>query len=310
MNSKVVVGVIMSLLWLGLPAISYQQEIETSRIPDYIKKWGSEDSEIIDFVYFLPDAPLDLTTALKLWQPVMKEYKERLRFPRPLRIMFFKQSQELEKIFRQRPVALAFLPVDYYLENRKRLKMKPYATFVISTEPKYSFILLTRKNSPYKSWRDLKGKKLATTMAADNKSLFISRIIFRGQLSVDDFFSDVIYPQDGYSTLQALRINLADAALISEYNIKFLSELDPGYSKNFVELYKSPLIPAPPFVYFEEYISESDLKEFLQVTREISEKPAVKQALLFLKLESMMVVTEKDYQEAERLWQAGKIKKK
>lgn len=276
--------------------------IAEETVPDYIQRWGSEDSEIIDFIYYFPEAPLEISTALKLWQPVMDEYKKRLKFPRPLRVMFFMKRDELEKILNSRPVALAFLPLDYYFENKKRLHVKPYSTFVISKDPQYNIQLFVRTEDSYQSLADLKGKKLATAIAADNPLFFLSRIVFAGSIDASTFFDDILYPQDAYSSIQALRIKIADAILLSEYNLKILNDLDPGYTSHFRSIFTSPQIPAPPFVYFEDNITQSDLKVFLKVTKDITELPTVKQTLLFLKLESLIEVSEEDYRQVEKLW--------
>jgi phosphonate transport system substrate-binding protein len=135
------------------------------------------------------------------------------------------------------------------------VKAEPFAMDINADGTKgYQSVFFVKKNSPYQSIRDLKGKVLGLGRADSTSGDLEPRFVLH-QLGIipEEFFRRVVYTGSHEDNIAALRDGKVDvAAAADDAPTRFPKSL----AGQFRSVYSSEILPNPPLVYLSDLPAE------------------------------------------------------
>lgn len=141
-----------------------------------------------------------------------------------------------------------FGPLSYVLAHREA-KVELVAAYVGRTgNGTYHSIITVAANSPFKSWSDLKGKKIALVDPASTSGSLMPHLMVKRATGDDleQYFSKVIYCGSHPATLKALVNRTVDVAAVEERLAEAMVKAGQIPAGSVRELFRSSELPPSP----------------------------------------------------------------
>ena len=193
-------------------------------------------------------------------------------------------------------------PYTYVIANSKDPNIEVFATYAkrpghLQEEgPGYRGVLVTKKGSKFTTIESLKGAVLGLTDPGSTSGNLMPRVVFSKTIgmSLDDYFSKVVYTGSHELSTVAVDQNKVDAAFVATH--RFDNVIDKGEVEldDFNVLWKSDPIPQDPFVYLTTLCD--DIKKNIEDTfLGLKDQPGAQKFLDNVKSNKFVRMTSADY---------------
>lgn len=160
-----------------------------------------------------------------------------------------KTYSEINELFPNRSIDLAFVCSGPYANGKHKYEFEGIATPIIRGEPYYQSYLIVRKDSPYHSLDDLKGKVFAFTDPDSNSGALVPRYwLFQKNHSPESFFSRFTYTYSHDNSILAVGKGLVDGAAVDGHQWEFYHSKNPSLTDKTRVIRKSEQFGSPPLV--------------------------------------------------------------
>jgi len=198
-------------------------------------------------------------------------YEELLRLiaERMSRRAIFLQRQtyaEVNALVKDHQVDLAFVCSGPYTQGHDEFGMEILAVPVVHAESVYHSYIIVHKNSPIKSFAELRGKKFAFTDPQSNSGALVPTYMLaqRGE-TPQNFFKEFFYSRSHDNSIKAVADQISDGAAVDSLIWEFFQVHDPELTAKTKIIEKSPPYGIPPIVVHPELApaSKAELKKIL-----------------------------------------------
>jgi phosphonate transport system substrate-binding protein len=190
-------------------------------------------------------------------------------------------------------VDVAYFGPKSYVEAAQRANAECFVMEVLEDGTKgYHGVIIARKEAPYKSVMDLKGKTWAFTDPNSTSGTLVPTVYFVKDLKIDPdkFFSKVIYSGSHEASVMAVKGGKVDAASTNDLDIDRGEGKFWNKDKDFKVLWTSKLIPGSNMAYRKD-LPESLKKALKEAFLSYNDKDGLKK----LKLKNYVPVTDDVY---------------
>lgn len=256
-------------------------------------------AEDIDICYYNPDAAIkSITDAIASVQPFINYLNKTVSIKKGEKFVWhhFSKASEFENYVQYNKVEFAILNSFYFLDKRKRLKLEPFLVPIRNNEIYYYKVIVVRKNSPFHTLKELKGKRLSMTAGGIENYPFLNALLFKNQYHIEKDFQIKIVDKSS-NALFALLMDKADGALVTKAAFDIVKELSPKAEKKLKIIFTSQKINLTPFTYFKGNVRPELLKKFIEVCKGMSSNPKGAQSLLVFKVSGWKEGSMEDFQE-------------
>lgn len=190
-------------------------------------------------------------------------------------------------------VDVAYFGPKSYVEAAQRANAECFAMEILEDGTKgYHGVIIARKDSPYRSVTDLKGKTWAFTDPNSTSGTLVPTVYFVKDLKIDPekFFSKVIYSGSHEASILAVKGGKIEAASTNDLDIDRGEGRFWNQDKDFRVLWTSKLIPGSNMAYRKD-LPESLKKALKDAFLSYSDKEGLKK----LKLKGYAAVADDVY---------------
>ncbi|WPM31324.1 phosphate/phosphite/phosphonate ABC transporter substrate-binding protein [Hydrogenobacter sp. T-2] len=168
-----------------------------------------------------------------------------------LKPVFAKSYDEMDYFLSIGKVDIAYICGGPYVEGRERYGYKILAVPLNHEgKPYYYSLVITRKEKPYKSILDFKGKPYAFSDPKSNSgSLVPTYILLKKGLKADEFFRPVVYTYSHYESILAVYKGFVEGASVDSLVYEQAIRLDKRLEREIKVVEKYGPFPITPFVY-------------------------------------------------------------
>lgn len=165
--------------------------------------------------------------------------------------VFAKSYDEMDYFLSIGKVDIAYICGGPYVEGRERYGYKILAVPLNRDgKPYYYSLVITRKEKPYKSLLDFKGKPYAFSDPKSNSgSLVPTYILLKKGLKVDEFFRPVVYTYSHYESILAVYKGFVEGASVDSLVYEQAIRLDKRLEREIKVVERYGPFPITPFVY-------------------------------------------------------------
>lgn len=181
-------------------------------------------------------------------------YRELLDFigakmGRQIRLIQRKTYSEVNELFREGQIDLAFICSGPYAVDRKKYGFEALATPLILGKPFYHSYLIVNKNSLYQTLEDLRGQVFAFTDPDSNTGTLVPQF-WLAQIgeTPESFFGSFIYTYSHDNSIMAVARSLVDGGTVDGHKWEYYNSRNPIYSSRTRMIKKSEPFGSPPLV--------------------------------------------------------------
>jgi len=261
---------------------------------------GSADAEIIHFAFFNPDNEAkDPITAVSAMKPFADYMGEDVGVE--IKIHYLLRKKDLERVFKQYKVGIALLSPLYFVENKERLGLVPFAMPIVEDDITYRLITVAKKDAGFNSLKDLEGKTLAYTALGEDNFDLLNLFVFNGEIKVEKFFAKLLEVPSPSAAVMSVLYNQTDCACVTSGLYETLKELNPQVSRDTTSVYLSPKILRSPFCYLKENIAVEKVNKMSAMLFKMHESPIGQQSLMPFKIDGFKPTTYEPFEPMEKL---------
>jgi phosphonate transport system substrate-binding protein len=160
-----------------------------------------------------------------------------------------KTYDEVNQLFPKGQIDLAFICTGPFAASRERFGFEALATPQVRGQPFYQSYLIVPKDSPYRSFEDLRGRVFAFTDPDSNTGAMVPRfwLAERGE-TAESFFSKTIFTYSHDNSILAVARGLVDAAAVDGHQWEYFKRFNSGYTSKTRVILKSQPFGSPPLV--------------------------------------------------------------
>lgn len=182
-----------------------------------------------------------------------------------LNLKFAKSYSIMESFIINKTVDFAYICGATYVNLEKTNKVELLVIPVFNHQAKYSSLIITKKNSSYKSLFELKDKTFAMSDPDSNSgSLVPFYELLKKGYSKDDFFKKVIYTYDHGESIQAVLSGFVEAASVDSMVYEAYINKNPSAKEKLNVINNFSDYPIPPFIIRKDMNKKT--KDILQTT--------------------------------------------
>ena len=167
---------------------------------------------------------------------------------RPIVFEQRKTYSEVNDMLINQTVDIAFVCTGAYIRNKKYCDV--LVVPVCKNLPYYQGYIIVRKNSAFKSLKDLKGKSFAFTDPLSNTGKLYPELRVKkiSNMKAEDFFSKIIYTNAHDMSIELVSKSLVDGASVNSLIYDYLASTNPERIENLRIIEKSEYFGIPPVV--------------------------------------------------------------
>jgi len=229
--------------------------------------WLREDVVRVDFNDVVTDSKSQITITKEVC-PVLRIAVAAMISPKPTRRFYnniltmigdklgrrsvFLQRRtyaEVNLLLEAKEVDVAFVCSCPYVIGHTEFGMELLVVPVVHGKKVYCSYIIVSKNSPIKTFEDLRGKKFAFTDPHSNTGKLVPTYMLsmRGE-TAKSFFGETFYSCSHDNSIQAVAEGLSDGAAVDSLIWEFMEATDPIYTGHTRIIEKSPPYGIPPVV--------------------------------------------------------------
>jgi len=193
-------------------------------------------------------------------------------------------------------LGVAFLCAGPYVKDHDKFGAELLVAPQSYGQPLYYSYILVPKDSPAKSFADLKGKKFGFTDPKSNTGCLVPTYMVAKDFNTtpDKYFSEVIYTKSHDKSIEAVAKKMVDGVAVDSLIYDYAAKKNPVYTSGTKILVKSPPYGIPPVVVRKDL--DPALKEKLKnAFLAMHEDPEGKAILDGIMVDKFIVPKDADY---------------
>lgn len=262
-------------------------------------------AEELHFVFFNPDNEAkDPITAVSAMKPFADYMGEEIGVE--FKIHYLLRKKDLERVLAREDVSLALLSPLYYVENKDRLGLVPFAMPFLDDDITYRLMVVVKKNSGFKTLNDLKGKSLAYTALGEDNYDMLNVLVFNNEIAVQTHFSKLYEVPSPSAAVMSVLYNQTDCACVTSGLYETLKELNPLIERESTGIFLSSKILRSPMCYIKGKLSEERIAILSKMLYTMHESPLGQQSLMPFNLHGFKEINAEAFTPMETLIKSAK----
>lgn len=156
---------------------------------------------------------------------------------------------EVNDMLESRQIDLAFVCSGPYVLGHEKFGMEIVAVPVVNGGRVYYSYILAGKNSLFRSFADLKGKKFAFTDPDSNTGCLVPRFMLAKLMQTpESYFAETFFTHSHDNSIRTVAEGMADGAAVDSLIWEFMNAKDPTFTSRTKIIEKSPPYGIPPVV--------------------------------------------------------------
>lgn len=156
---------------------------------------------------------------------------------------------EINSLVRTGDVDVAFVCGGPYVDGHDRFGMELLAAPQAYGERVYYSYIIVGKESPIRSFKELRGKKFAFTDPMSNSGTLVPKyMLAKMNETPDRFFKKYVFTQSHDMSIKAVAQGVVDGAAVDSLIWEYLNRTDPEFTSQTRVVQKSPPYGIPPVV--------------------------------------------------------------
>lgn len=231
------------------------------------QSWFGEDTIKVDFtdVFIETNGQIDTTddnrpvlciavAAMISPKPTQSYYNDLLtlignKLGRRTLFLQRKTYAEVNQLLKKKEIDVAFVCSGPYVTGHSEFGMELLVVPVAHGKTVYYSYIIVGKNSPVKTFEDLRGKKFVFSDPHSNTGKLVPTymLALRGE-TAESFFKETFYSHSHDNSIRAVAEGLADGAAVDSLIWEFMNAIDPVHTAGTKIIEKSPPYGIPPVV--------------------------------------------------------------
>lgn len=231
--------------------------------------------------------------AVKYYQNVIDYIGEQIG--RPVQMVNRRTYDEMDSLLERGEVQVAFICSAPYVRNRERFGVELLVAPIVHGKSTYHSYIITHKDSPIKSFPELKGKSFAFTDPKSNSgNLYPTYLLETVRLTPNKFFSRIYYSYSHNKSVEMVAKKIVDGAAVDSLVYENMLKTASPYAKETKIIKRSPPYGIPPVVATKD-ISPSLRKKVKDAFLYMNKTAKGKAILAALMIDGFVEVPDKNY---------------
>lgn len=245
----------------------------------------------------------DPDTLTEVFEPYLNYMNEKTGIT--IRIKMFSNTDLMIKAFKENQIQLGNISnIDYVKIKKQVPTIIPIARKIKAGSSKYKTVLIVRKDSPYKTLADLKGKSYAYTFQDSPHGYIVPSLIIRKQfkMPLEKFFGKIMKVKKDSDAVLALYYKKVDAIYTYDSVLNYFEQANPGIIKNIKVLESYEPLYYGSIVYLENgFKNKKDIELIKHEILTMGSNIKGKQLLLVFKVSGWDESKDSDYDSLRNL---------
>ncbi|MFC1853848.1 phosphate/phosphite/phosphonate ABC transporter substrate-binding protein [candidate division CSSED10-310 bacterium] len=258
--------------------------------------------QVYNVVYYNPDITSEDS---KTMVSAMKTYIDYLgqQVGAEMTPFHFTNLSDLQKWLTSNTPHLGIYSPMFIVENYKKQKFTPCCIVVIDGETYYEKVIVVRKDSPFKTLADLKGKTISTTKYVPDDLNFLNKIAFASKIDLTKHFSTIKTVDTANAAVMAVLYKATAATLTNYGSFMTIQDFNPQAEQHLNVIFTSVQIPLPGLVTYDENVTQDFIRKVKTEVLAMHKSPQGSQALLTFHIEAWRAATIQDWAGIAKLLQ-------
>lgn len=185
--------------------------------------------------------------AVKYYQAVIDYIGEQIH--RPVQMVHRRTYDEMDSLLEQGQVNVAFICSAPYVKNREKFGVELLVAPSVNGRPIYHSYIIVHKDSPIKSFADLKGKVFAFTDPKSNTGKLYPTYLLKTMNSAPDrYFKRHMYSYSHNKSIELVAKRVVDGAAVESLVYENMIKTGSPYARQTRIIKRSPPYGTPPVV--------------------------------------------------------------
>ncbi len=185
--------------------------------------------------------------AVKYYQDVIDYIGEQIQ--RPVQMVNRRTYDEMDSLLEKGEVKIAFICSAPYVKNREQFGVELLVAPTVDGNPVYRSYLIVHKNSPIKTFPELKGKVFAFTDPGSNTGKLYPTYLLKGMgFTLERFFKRFLYSYSHNKSIEMVAKKIVDGAAVESIVYDHMLKTGSPYAKQTRIIKRSPPYGIPPVV--------------------------------------------------------------
>lgn len=175
---------------------------------------------------------IDLADARAVTTVLLQELVNEWAHNLTCQVDFYENIDDLKKDILDNKIDFVVLTTPEYFMLRNQVNITPFLTYNVGGQVLHSMLLISRKDSNFRSVLELKRKRIAAFSALNDElnlpSLWFTTLVLKNGQNYDDEYASWVYKvRKGPNAISDVFFRKADAALVPEMAFNISKELNP-----------------------------------------------------------------------------------
>lgn len=189
--------------------------------------------------------------AVKYYQEIIDYIGEQIK--RPVKMVHRMTYDEMDALLEKGEVTVAFICSGPYVKNRKKFGIELLAAPMVNGRPQYHSYIIVHKDSPMKSFPELKGKSFAFTDPKSNTGkLYPAYLLKTMGYTPEEFFKRSLYSYSHNKSVEMVAKKIVDGAAVENIVYEHMLKKGYPYAQQTKIIKRSPPFGIPPVVVTKE----------------------------------------------------------
>jgi len=185
--------------------------------------------------------------AVKYYQEIIDYIGEQIK--RPVQMVQRRSYEEMDSLLERGEVKVAFICSAPYVKNREKFGVELLVAPSVYGKTTYHSYIIVHKDSPIKSFAELKGKVFAFTDPRSNSGkLYPTYLLKTMGFTPEGFFKRLLYSYSHNKSVELVAKRVVDGAAVESLVYEYMLKKDSPYAKQTRVIKRSPPFGIPPVV--------------------------------------------------------------
>ena len=184
---------------------------------------------------------------VKYYQEVIDYIGEQIK--QPVQMVHRRTYEEMDVLLERGEVNVAFICSAPYVKDREKFGVELLAAPSVNGSPRYHSYIIVHKDSPVKSFAELRGKVFAFTDPGSNTGkLYPAYLVKTTGSTPEKFFRSFMYSYSHNKSIEMVAKKIADGAAVDSIVYEYMVKKGSPYAKETRTIKRSPPFGMPPVV--------------------------------------------------------------
>ncbi len=185
--------------------------------------------------------------AVKYYQEIIDYIGEQIK--QPVQMVHRRSYEEMDSLLERGEVKVAFICSAPYVKNREKFGVELLVAPSVNGKATYHSYIIIHKDSPIKSFAELKGKVFAFTDPRSNSGkLYPTYLLKTMEFTPEGFFKRFLYSYSHNKSVELVAKRVVDGAAVESLVYEYMLKKDSPYAKQTRVIKRSPPFGIPPVV--------------------------------------------------------------